>query len=120
MPSPAAQSPSPEARIRSLTTPRLLLGAGVIGAAGGLLATIYYFLLEAAMTGVWHRLAHVEPLSLPLKPSWHPIILLITTLGGLAVGLLTRWLGSPGEIAAVIDNIHLHHGRLDVKQTPSM
>ncbi|MDB5327314.1 MAG: Cl-channel, voltage gated [Phycisphaerales bacterium] len=112
--------PSPEARVRSLTTPKLLLGAAMIGAVGGLLATVYYFLLEGAMSGVWHRLANVEPLSLPVEPHWHPIILLITTLGGLAVGLLTRWLGSPGEIAAVIDNIHLHHGRLDIRQTPSM
>ena len=113
-------SDDPESRVRSLTSGRQLFAAALIGALGGLLATVYYFLLQGVMNGVWLRLAHVEPLSLPITPHWHPLILLITTVGGLIVGLLTKWLGSPGEIATVIDNIHLRHGRIDMKQTPSM
>lgn len=105
---------------RTLSGPRQLLGAAAIGVIGGLLATVYYFLLEGALRGVWHGLARTDPQSLTIEPQWRPVVLIVTTLGGLVVGLLTKWLGSPGEIAAVIDNIHLRHGRIEPKQTPAM
>ncbi|CAN5475029.1 chloride channel protein [soil metagenome] len=117
IPTVASQPDSP---LRSLTNPRLFGFAVVIGIAGGLVATVYYYLLQLAMHGVWYRLAHITISSLPVEPSWKPVILLITTSGGLVVGLLTRWLGSAGEIAAVVDNIHLRDGRIDMRQTPSM
>jgi H+/Cl- antiporter ClcA len=91
-----------------------------IGIGGGVLATVYYFLLQAFLHGVWDRVAQIGPASLSIAPGWRPRILAITTVGGLLVGLLTRWLGSAGEIAAVVDNIHLRDGRLDIRQTPAM
>ena len=105
---------------RSLTDAQLLVGAGVVGVTGGLLALVYYLILQAGLHGIWVRLLHVAPLSLPVKPMWRPAVLVVTTLGGLLVGLFTRWLGSAGELAAVVDNIHLRHGRIDMRQTPSM
>ena len=92
----------------------------MIGVGGGLLAVGYYLLLQGALRVVWDGLLGIRPLSLPIEPTWHPGIIAVTTVGGLVVGLLTRWLGSAGEIAAVVDNIHLSHGRIDIRQTPSM
>ncbi len=113
----ADQSAAP---FRRLTNPQLLAMAVVIGIAGGLVATGYYYVLQLAMRGVWDRGANITLSSLSIEPAWRPAILVITTTGGLLVGLLTRWLGSAGEIAAVVDNIHLHEGRIDMRQTPSM
>ncbi|MFO0688646.1 MAG: chloride channel protein [Myxococcota bacterium] len=98
----------------------LLAWATGIGAVGGLVAVAYHFLLFGALRGIWDGLLGIRPTSLPIEPTWQPAILGATTVGGLLVGLLTRWLGSAGEIAAVVDNIHLRQGRLDVRQTPSM
>ncbi|MCA9066857.1 MAG: chloride channel protein, partial [Planctomycetaceae bacterium] len=102
------------------TTARLPAWAAGIGGAGGLLAVGYYLLLQGALRAVWDGLLDIRPLSLPVEPTWQPGIIAVTTTGGLIVGLLTRWLGSAGEIAAVVDNIHLDHGRIDIRQTPSM
>lgn len=97
-----------------------LLGyAAMIGLVGGLVATAYYIVLSGLLANIWGRL-HLPPLDMPIEPTWRPSILIVTTLGGLIVGLFTRWLGSAGELAAVVDNIHLRHGRIDWRQTPSM
>lgn len=87
----------------------LILLAALIGAGGGLLAAAYYYVLEGALHLVWDVLAEA------IGPVW-----LVTALGGLLVGLALRYLGVPGEIAAVVDNIHLRRGRIDIRQTPSM
>jgi H+/Cl- antiporter ClcA len=105
---------------RRLTSKRLIAFAIVIGVGGGIIATVYYYLLQTLLHGIWESAAHIDPASLPIEPAWHPRILAITTVGGLLVGLLTWWLGSAGEIAAVVDNIHLREGRLDIRQSPSM
>ena len=47
-------------------------------------------------------------------------LLLIMPLAGLVVGLVIHWLGNPGEIGLVIDNIHTQGGRLDTRENPSM
>jgi len=47
-------------------------------------------------------------------------LLVITIAGGALLGLCLRWLGVPGEIAAVVNNIHLREGRLPTRQSPSM
>jgi H+/Cl- antiporter ClcA len=99
---------------------RLLIWATVIGAAGSLLALAYYYALHFLIVLVWDKLVGLTPLSLPLIPTWNPAIIVVTATGGLIVGLLTRWLGAAGEIAAVVDNIHLDHGRISMRQTPSM
>ena len=75
------------------TSARLLGWAAVIGVGGGFLAVGYYLLLQGALRLVWDGLLGIRPLSLPIEPTWHPGIIAVTTVGGLVVGLLTRWLG---------------------------
>lgn len=41
-------------------------------------------------------------------------------LAGLLIGLVIHWLGNPGEIGLIIDNIHLNGGRLAMRENPSM
>lgn len=103
-----------------MSSASLLGWAAILGAGGALLAVVYYAALQGALYVVWERLAGISPASLPLLPTWNPGIVVVTTAGGLLVGWLTRRLGSAGEIAAVVDNIHLRHGRIDVRQTPAM
>ena len=47
-------------------------------------------------------------------------LLIIMPLAGLLIGLLIHWLGNPGEIGLIIDNIHLNGGRLPMNENPSM
>ncbi len=103
-----------------LTHRRVLLWAAVVGLVGGLLATGYYALLSGGMWLVWRVGGGISPEDLSFWPRWNPYVPVVTTAGGLVVGLCLKWLGVPGEIAAVVDNIHLRHGRLDARQTPSM
>ncbi|MBE9064737.1 chloride channel protein [cf. Phormidesmis sp. LEGE 11477] len=104
---------------RLLTYPQLILCAVVIGAVGGLVATCYYFVLETMMHGVWHTLpAWIEP----RFPSWLPTsnyVWIATTIGGFCVGLVLYFMGLPGEMAQVVDNVH-NPGRIDVHKTPAM
>ena len=87
----------------------LIVLSAAIGVGGGALAAAYYYLLQGAMFVVWDVIARA------IGPVW-----LVTAVGGLLVGLSLRHLGVPGEIAAVVDNIHLRRGRIDIRQTPSM
>lgn len=105
---------------RTVTNPRLLAFATCIGIAGGLLAVVYYVMLKFLMSGIWTSLAGLDTGEFTIEPAWHLVILIITTAGGFIVGWLTVWLGSAGEIAAVVDNIHLRDGRIDPRQTPAM
>ncbi len=96
-------------RLRGVSFRTLILLAALVGAVGGVLAAAYYYLLEGALYVVW------EVVAVRAGPVW-----VVTGLGGLLVGLSLRYLGRPGEIAAVVNNIHLHRGRIDIRQTPSM
>lgn len=96
-------------RLRAVPFRTLILLSAAVGAGGGVLAAAYYYLLEGALFVVWEVVAGA------VGPVW-----IVTALGGLLVGLSLRFLGTPGEIAAVVDNIHLRRGRIDVRQTPSM
>ena len=102
-----------------LTYFRTLLYAGIVGAAGGVVATIYYFVLEQLLELVWEtgRESIVEFFPAWL-PHWH-YTWMVATVGGLGVGLCLYFLGLPGEMAVVIDRVH-DAGRLDPKQTPGM
>lgn len=104
---------------RSLTYHQLILCSVVIGIVGGLVATIYYFVLEAMMHGVWQIL---PALITPYFPSWLPTeyyVLFATTIGGFCVGLVLYFMGLPGEMAQVVDRIH-SPGKIDIKKTPAM
>lgn len=96
-------------RLHAVRYRTLILLSAAVGAGGGALAAAYYYLLAGGLHLVWEVIA---PLAGPI---W-----VVTALGGLLVGLAIRYLGRPGEIAAVVDNIHLRRGRIDIRQTPSM
>ncbi len=104
---------------RLLTYPQLVLCAVGIGIVGGLVATCYYFVLEAMMHGVWHTLPEWAE---PRFPSWLPTnnyVWIATTIGGLCVGLVLYFMGLPGEMAQVVDSVH-SPGRIDIRKTPAM
>jgi len=96
-----------------------MMCAALIGVVGGLVATIYYFVLESLMHGVWHSLP--ERIT-PYFPSWLPesnYVWIATTVGGLCVGIVLYFMGLPGEMAKVVDSIH-NPGKIDVRKTPAM
>ena len=105
--------------LRQLTYPQMVLCASAIGVCGGLVATLYYFVLEAMMHGVWHTLPEqIEP----YFPSWlstNNYVWIATTIGGFCVGLVLYFMGLPGEMAQVVDRIH-QPGRIDIRKTPAM
>jgi H+/Cl- antiporter ClcA len=119
-PNPNTDASRQQKALRTPLPSQLLWCSLAIGIAGGLLATIYYLLLQGLLKIIWPWMLHTPLTSLSLTPHFAPKILLVTSIGGLIVGLLTRWLGSAGEIAAVVDNIHMEHGRIDMRQTPAM
>jgi H+/Cl- antiporter ClcA len=100
---------SPNRRLKGVRFRTLIFLSALVGTTGGALAAAYYYLLEGALFVVWELLAGA------VGPLW-----LVTGIGGLLVGLSLKFLGVPGEIAAVVDNIHLRRGRIDIRQTPSM
>lgn len=77
-----------------------------VGILGGLFAALYWNILEL--------LTHV----LQKVPDWG--VLLLMPLAGLIVGLVIHFLGNPGEIGVIIDNIHFRSGRLDINKNPAM
>ena len=104
---------------RSLTYHQLILCSVVIGIVGGLVATIYYFVLEGMMHGVWHTIPNLVK---PYFPAWLPTenyVLIATTIGGFCVGLVLYFMGLPGEMAQVVDSIH-SPGKIDIRKTPAM
>lgn len=98
---------------------RVVLGAAAIGLTGALCAAIYYYVLMGSKALLWK---HIAPAFGRLfSPTSHfPWIALLTGLGGFLVGLALKFMGRPGEIAAVVDNIHMERGRMDISQTPAM
>lgn len=98
---------------------QLILCAVVIGISGGMVATIYYFVLETMMHGMWDALPEMVE---ALFPSWLPAsnyVWIATTVGGFFVGLSLYFLGLPGEMAHVVDKIH-SPGRIDIRKSPAM
>ena len=104
---------------RQLTYTQLMACAALIGIVGGLVATIYYIVLESLMHGVWHSLPERVT---PYFPSWLPAnhyVWIATTIGGLCVGIVLYFMGLPGEMAKVVDSVH-SPGRIDISKTPAM
>ncbi|MBE9083179.1 chloride channel protein [Tolypothrix sp. LEGE 11397] len=85
---------------------RWVLCWAAVGTASGIFAGLYWNVLELII----HKLQRFEGLSL----------LLVMPLCGLLVGLVIHFLGNPGEIALIVDNIHFRGGRLDTRKNPSM
>lgn len=104
---------------RELTYQQTIFCAAVIGIAGGLVATVYYNVLEACLHLVWHTL---PALVLPHLPAGIPVsnyVWIVTTIGGFCVGLTLHFMGLPGEVAMVVDKVH-DPGRIELRQTPAM
>ena len=104
---------------RDLTYQQTIFCAAVIGIAGGLVATVYYNVLEACLHLVWHTL---PALVLPHLPGDIPAVnyvWIMTTIGGFCVGLTLHFMGLPGEVAMVVDKVH-DPGRIELRQTPAM
>ncbi|HEY9726019.1 MAG TPA: chloride channel protein [Chroococcales cyanobacterium] len=78
----------------------------VVGTACGLFAGLYWNILEL-MTGVLERFEG-------------PSLLIVMPLAGLVIGLVIHFLGNPGEIAVIVNNIHFRGGRLDARKNPAM
>lgn len=78
----------------------------LVGAVCGIFAGLYWSVLELLTQG----LRQFQGVSL----------LIVMPLAGLVIGLVIHFLGNPGEIAVIVDNIHLHGGRLDTRKNPSM
>ena len=107
------------AKTSDLTYFRTLFYAAIVGAAGGLVATVYYFVLEHMLEFVWETGRESVLAWFPAwLPHWH-YTWIVATIGGLGVGLCLHFLGLPGEMAIVIDSVH-DAGRLEPKQTPGM
>ncbi|MEH1941050.1 MAG: chloride channel protein [Nostoc sp.] len=77
-----------------------------VGTVSGLFAALYWNVLEL----LTHHLQRFEGFSL----------LIVMPLAGLFIGLAIHFLGNPGEIAVIVDNIHFRGGRLDARKNPSM
>jgi len=104
---------------QKLSYNQLLLCASAIGIFGGLVATVYYFILEAMIHGTWHTLPAVIK---PYFPTWFSpdnYVWIATTIGGFCVGLALYFLGLPGEMAQVVDKVH-ELGKIDIRKTPAM
>lgn len=89
-----------------LTVSRWVLLWAIVGICSGLLAGLYWSVLEL----LTHVLDSFEGISL----------LIVMPLSGLLIGLVIHFLGHPGEIALIVDNIHFRGGRIDARQNPSM
>jgi H+/Cl- antiporter ClcA len=86
-----------------------LLGIVVVaGLAGGAIGAAYIGLLHLFQHALWPT--HSGLLA-------HGVVLVAV---GLAVGVLTRVLGSPGDVELLVDNIHLSGGSEDLRQLPSL
>jgi H+/Cl- antiporter ClcA len=92
----------------------------IVGVVGGLVACGYYWLLEGAQHLVWHTTPDFVERFIPRVVQRHHWLWMVTGLGGALVGVSLKYLGAPGEISAVVNNIHMEGGRIDIRQTPSM
>jgi len=106
--------------VRRIHFKQLVFLSAIIGICGGLLASAYIFVLKEVLHFVWDV---GKPAIYRILPSWlravNPIWI-ITAVGGLFVGLALKFLGQCGEISAVVNNINMKKGSIDIRQTPSM
>ena len=107
-------------RRRPIRFSRLIMAAALIGLVGGVVAAGYYLVLMALLDVIWGPFRESLYAMLPDPLAGTSPVWIITGIGGILVGLCIRWLGSPGEISAVVDNIHLRRNRIDPRQTPAM
>jgi H+/Cl- antiporter ClcA len=105
--------------VRDLTYAQVIFWAAAIGMAGGLVATAYYYLLESSMHWVWHQIPDLLQVQVPGAFWVKNYVWMAAAIGGLLVGLSLYFMGLPGEVAFVVDQVH-DPGRIEMKQTPAM
>lgn len=77
-----------------------------LGALGGVIAATYWIVLDFLI----HNLHTIHGF-------W---VIPLMTLGGLTAGLIIHFIGDPGEIQLIVNNIRFKGGRLDYRNNPSM
>ena len=84
--------------VRDLTYAQIIGWAAVIGIAGGIVATAYYYLLEGSMHLVWHQVPELLQAQFPgdLIASYlvKNYVWIAATIGGLLVGLSLYLMGA--------------------------
>jgi H+/Cl- antiporter ClcA len=78
----------------------------LLGLIGGVIASIYWIVLEF----LTHKLAFFD--------GWQVIPTM--AICGLLAGLIIHFIGDPGEIHLIVNNIRFNKGKLDPKNNPSM
>ena len=78
----------------------------LLGLIGGVIAGIYWIGLEY----LTHVLAFFE--------GWQ--VIPVMAISGLLAGLIIHFIGDPGEIHLIVNNIRFNNGKLDPKNNPSM
>lgn len=102
-----------------LSYQQFVLLAAIIGIAGGLVATIYYYALEASLDVIWQSIPEFIKLNFASEFLAKNYVWIATTIGGFFVGLTLYFMGLPGEVAFVVDKVH-DPGHIGIHQTPAM
>jgi chloride channel protein, CIC family len=113
-------SSSKQEKERIMPYRQTLIWAVIIGLAGGGIATIYYWLLKGGLFIVWNIMQPGMESLFAFSSAKIISLIILTTFGGLLVGLSVKYMRPAGEISAVVNNIHVKQGRMDFKQNPSM
>lgn len=85
---------------------RMFVLWALLGLVGGLIAGAYWITLEF----LTHQMAVFQ--------GWEVIPLM--AIAGLVAGLIIHFIGDPGEIQLIVNNIRFNKGKLDPKNNPSM
>ena len=78
----------------------------LLGIVGGVISGVYWIVLEM----LTHGLASFEGL----------LVIPTMAIAGLLAGLIIHWIGDPGEIHLIVNNIRFNQGQLDSRHNPSM
>lgn len=79
---------------------------GILGLFGGCIAGLYWVVLEFMI----HAFSSFQ--------NW--MVIPLMTICGLLAGLVIHFIGDPGEIHLIVNNIRFNKGKLDPKNNPSM
>ncbi len=85
---------------------RTFLLWAILGLIGGIIAGLYWIVLEF----LTYKIALFE--------GWQ--VIPVMSICGLLAGLIIHFIGDPGEIHLIVDNIKFNKGKLDPKNNPSM
>lgn len=78
----------------------------LLGIIGGVISGFYWIVLELLTHG------------LAVFDGW--LVIPVMAISGLLAGLIIHFIGDPGEIHLIVNNIRFNKGRLDPKNNPSM